>query len=449
MLRPAAYTPIVDRLAEAIRNGQLPAGTQLATHRALAAEHHIALATATRVYAELTAMGLVAGEPGRGTFVRDQHGHDGIEPGRRLPVPRIADLSFNQPLAAEQTTGLRRALQDLATAGNLESLFHQQPPGGRSRDRAIVATYLLDRGIDVPPATVFLTGGAQHALDAILTATTGPGDIIAADALTYPGLKLLAAAHRLEIVPIPAAQTSTAGGPDLEALERLCASRPVRAIYTIPTVHNPLGWTLDHPTRTSLADIARARDTLLIEDGTYAFLDQDAPPPLQTFAPERTFYLASLSKNVATGLRFGFTAAPDTYHQALTRSLRATTWGIPGIITALATGWITDGTVTSLEKTRRDDAHARQQIARTVLHDLDYTAHPYSYFGWLDLPPELRADRAAAYLADAGILISTADAFATTTHPPHAVRIALAAPPRGDLAGVLTRLHTTITSMPW
>jgi DNA-binding transcriptional MocR family regulator len=31
-----------------------------------------------------------------------------------------------------------------------------------------------------------------------------PGDVVATDALTYPGFKVLAEAHRLELVPIPA-----------------------------------------------------------------------------------------------------------------------------------------------------------------------------------------------------------------------------------------------------
>ncbi|EGT5751141.1 GntR family transcriptional regulator, partial [Cronobacter sakazakii] len=67
----ARYKTLVDRYASAIRSGELTAGVQLPTHRRLAAEHHVSLATATRVYAELEAMGLVSGETGRGTFVRD------------------------------------------------------------------------------------------------------------------------------------------------------------------------------------------------------------------------------------------------------------------------------------------------------------------------------------------------------------------------------------------
>ncbi|MGX6446767.1 aminotransferase-like domain-containing protein [Patulibacter sp. S7RM1-6] len=443
-MRPATYKPIVDRLARAIRSGELPAGTRLPPHRALAREHRIALATATRVYAELAAMGLTTGEPGRGTFVRESTGHDGLEADRRIPVPRVADLSFNQPLAGEQTSQLRRALRELSTAGNLDALLLQPPAGGRTHDRAIVATHLLDRGIDVPPDDVVLTGGAQHALDVVLAAAVRPGDVLAADALTYPGLKLLADRHALELAPVP----GTPDGPDLDALDALCTARPVRAIYATPTIHNPLGWTLDAPSRDRIVGIARTHDCLLVEDATYAFLDEQAPPPLQALAPERTLYVGSLSKSVATGLRFGFAVVPDRHRAAVARGLRASTWGISGVVTALAAGWLADGTVARLERTRRDDARARQRIARTALRDLDYTGHPSSFFGWLRLPAGVRADGAASHLARAGILVSTADAFAIAPHPPHALRLALATPPREELPGVLSTLADTIGSIP-
>lgn len=195
-MRPPSYKAIVEEFAASIRSGTLPAGTRLPTHRALTRERRIALATATRVYAELAAMGLVVGEPGRGTFVRVQSGYDGLEPSRALPVPRIADLSFNQPLGEGQAGRLRQALRALAVSGEVEALLRQDPPGGRLHERAVVATYLLERGIDTAPANVLLTSGAQQALDAVLRSLTRPGDVLAVDALSYPGIKLLASAHR-------------------------------------------------------------------------------------------------------------------------------------------------------------------------------------------------------------------------------------------------------------
>lgn len=443
-MRPPSYRRIVDELATAIRSGALPAGSRLPTHRALARERRIALATATRVYAELAAMGLVVGEPGRGTFVRHQSGYDGPEPSRALPVPRLADLSFNQPLAPGQADLLRLALRALSASGDVESLLRQHPPGGHRHDRAVVATYLLDRGIDTAPANVLLTGGTQQALDAVLRALTRPGDVLAVDALSYPGITLLASAYGLDLAPVPV----TATGPDLDRLDQLCRTRPVRAIYAMPTVHNPLGWVLDRGRRDRLVAIARAAGCLIVEDGTYAFLDAAPPPPLQALAPERTCYVAGLSKNVATGLRFGFAVVPDRHVDAVTRSLRAATWGVPGVVTALATGWIADGTVGRLEAARREDAAARQDIARAAFAGMAVTAHRTSYIVWLGLEPHQRPDHVAAVLAQEGILVSTADAFATGPHRPPALRLALGTPPLGELGPVLRRLRSAIETIP-
>ncbi|MCX4817936.1 PLP-dependent aminotransferase family protein [Streptomyces sp. NBC_01239] len=443
-MRPPSYQAVVHEFAAAIRSGAIPAGTRLPTHRALARERRIALATATRVYAELAALGLVVGEPGRGTFVRVRSGYDGLEPSRALPVPRMADLSFNQPLAPGQGDQLRQALRTMAASGDVEALLRQHPPGGHRHDRAVLATYLLERGIDTVPDNVLLTSGTQQALDMVLRTLTSPGEVLAVDALSYPGIKLLASVHSLDLAPIPV----TAAGPDLDALDQMCRARPVRAIYTIPTVHNPLGWVLDREQRERLAALARSHNCLIIEDGTYAFLEPSPPPPLQALAPERTCYVAGLSKNVAPGLRFGFAVVPDRHLETATSSLRAAAWGAPGVVTALATSWITDGTVARLEKDRREDAAARQDIARAALAGLDITAHPVSYTVWLALEPHQRTDHAAAVLAEQGILVSTADAFATGPNRPRALRLALATPPRDELGAALRSVKDTLDAMP-
>jgi DNA-binding transcriptional MocR family regulator len=149
------------------------------------------------------------------------------------------------------------------------------------------------------------------------------------------------------------------------------------------------------------------------------------PPPLAALAPESTIYVSGLSKNVATGLRFGFVSAPKPFIEALTRAIRATTWNTPALMTAIATGWLNDDTVTRLEAQKRSDAQRRQAIAREVLDGLEIVGHPSSYFLWLPLPGEARADRVAVALMLESVSVSAAEPFATTKHPPHAIRLAL------------------------
>ncbi|BCI54770.1 putative transcriptional regulator, GntR family protein [Mycolicibacterium litorale] len=431
------HAAVADAIAERIRSGALPAGTRLPTHRALAAQHGIAVATATKVYRLLAEAGLVVGEPGRGTYVRDLGGFSGLEPRRRTSAVRIADLSFNQPLAPVQGEQLRSALRALADEGDLSALLMQEPPGGRTRVRAAVATYLLGHGIDVPPDDVALTAGGQQGLDAVLGAVTAPGSVVAVDALTYPGVKLAAQARRLHLVPIPV-DTS---GMDLDRLSWLCAHRPVSALYCIPTLHNPLGFVLDAEARARIAALARAHDLVVIEDAVYAFLEPSSSP-IQALAPERTFYVGSMSKNLAPGLRFGYVVTPESHRPSLIRELRTSSWGTSTIAAALAGRWLADGTVDHLEKLRREDAQNRQSIARTELAGLDYHAHPRSYTGWMSLPEEARSDIVARRLAEAGVLVSTADAFATTTAAPNALRLALGTPDLRALVEALRHIRT-------
>ncbi len=69
----------------------------------------------------------------------------------------------------------------------------------------------------------------------------------------------------------------------------------MRAVYTMPTLHNPLGWVLNTGQRQALADLARQHDLLIIEDAAYARL-VSRPPPVVSYAPERTVYVTGFSK---------------------------------------------------------------------------------------------------------------------------------------------------------
>jgi len=271
----ARYKGVLDALAADIRAGKIPPGTRLPTHRELAAREGLALVTATRVYAELANMGLVSGETGRGTFVRESSLSPRHDVDLRAFTDGVVDLNFNYPSLPGQTELLRNALRALASSGDLQALLRYQSHGGRPHERASVALHLEQRGLSVPADQVLIVSGAQHGLAVAALAMLQPGDAVAVDALTYPGLKVLAQTQRLELVPLPAG----ADGPDLDALAQLCRTRRIRAIYAIPTMHNPLGWVISMASRQRLVAIAREHGLLIIEDAAYAYLAEKPPPP--------------------------------------------------------------------------------------------------------------------------------------------------------------------------
>ncbi|MGE0970487.1 PLP-dependent aminotransferase family protein [Klebsiella sp. WOUb02] len=436
----ARYKSIVDKFAALIRNGEMSAGTRLPTHRNLSAQERISLATATRVYSELEAMGLVSGETGRGTFVREQSLPPGHGVDQQAVAPNAIDLNFNYPSLSGQGDMLRDALRQLSTTGDIESHLRYQPHAGRISERRVMARHFYRHGFRPTEDNLLIVNGAQHGLTVTVMGLLRPGDVVAVDALTYPGFKALAELCHLELIAIP----SLADGPDLAALRLLCQKRRVRAVYVMPTLHNPLGWVLSHRQRKALAEIARAHDLLIVEDSAYAYLVRRPPPPLACYAPERTVYISGFSKNVATGLRVGVVICPESYRSALERAVRATTWNTPSVLTALVCGWILDGTVSRFETLKRRDARRRQVLLRESMGDLPCVAHPDSYFAWLPLPDEARADRVVKALMDNNISVSTAEPFCTAQTVPQAIRLALGSVTTESLRPALVQVREAV-----
>ncbi|EOV6197768.1 GntR family transcriptional regulator [Klebsiella quasipneumoniae] len=436
----ARYKAVVDRYAQAIRSGQLPAGSRLPTHRTLAAEERLSLATATRVYRELEEMGLVSGETGRGTFVRDLSLPPGHGVDQQVVAADVVDLNFNYPSLPAQGDALREALRQLAMAGDIDSHLRYQPHAGRLAEREIIARHLTCRHFAPDAENVLIVNGAQHGLAVTVMGLLRPGDVVAVDALTYSGFKVLAALYHLELAAIPC----RAEGPDLQALHTLCQQRRVRAVYTMPTLHNPLGWVLNAGQRQALADLARQHDLLIIEDAAYARLVSRPPPPVVSYAPERTVYVTGFSKNIATGLRVGVVISPPRYRPEIERAIRATTWNTPTLISSLICAWIEDGTVARFETQKRQDARQRQQVAREVLCGLPVVSHPDSYFVWLPLGEESRADRLANALMERRISVSTAEPFCVSATIPQALRIALGSVPFDSLRLALLNVRDAV-----
>jgi DNA-binding transcriptional MocR family regulator len=121
-------------------------------------------------------------------------------------------------------------------------------------------------------------------------------------------------------------------------------------------------------------------------------------------------------------------------------AIRAGAWSAAGLPLTIGVQLIVDGTAERIGKLKRDDAAARQAMARAVLSNLKLTGDPRAYHLWLELPGAWRAETFVAAAYRRGIAICPGSAFAVGPgHAPNAVRIALSAPPRDALlAGLQT-----------
>lgn len=435
----ARYLSLADTMASAIQSGKLAPGTKLPTHRAFAEQFEIALATATRVYGELERRGLVVGEAGRGTFVRDL-GLPMTLGVHQTTTDGLIDLVFNMPGDAADADMLRAGLRRLATAGDLDAMLRYQPHSGRLHERRIIANSLDPSLGPVNPERLLVTSGGQHGLAITAFGLLRQGDAVATDTLTYPGFKSVAVLQGLDLVPVAGVQ----GVMDPEDLDRQCRSKKIKAVYLMPTVHNPLGSVMDEATRVALVAVARKHDLFIIEDAAYAFLERDPPPAFLALAPERTLYIGGFSKSMATGLRLGYVIAPTVHIDPLLEAIRATTWNAPALISGLVTGWIEDGTLKAFEETRRQDGADCQELCRTTLTDLPILSHRNAGFAWLPFDKTVRAEPIVSRLREKGILVSGADPFATTTAVPQALRLAFGGVAKPDLTTILTAVRDAV-----
>ncbi|WP_034492511.1 aminotransferase-like domain-containing protein [Afifella pfennigii] len=419
------FRQIADAIGEAVAAGRLPRGARLPPQRELAYGLGVSLNTVSRAYADATERGFVAGEVGRGTYVREA----GPLPPPEAEIASLArplagpiDFALNLPAPGEAAACLAETLRDLSGSNCLAALLDYQTEGALDHHAAAAADWLRRVGLASRGEEIVLATGAQHAILAALMATTRPGDVILSEALTYAPIKAIA--HHLGLRLVPLAGGDGPLGPD--ALEAACARFSAKLLYCLPTLHTPTTRTMDAERRAAIADVARRRGLVLIEDDVFGFLPAERPLPLAAFAPERTIYVTSLSKSLAPGLRVGYLKAPAEHARALRAAVKLSSWMPPPLMAEIASRWIADGTADRLSDFQRREALARQATARAILPPGLVEADPGGFHLWLTLPPQWRAEMFRMEAQSRGVKVLVGGAFAVDgAESPNAVRLCL------------------------
>jgi DNA-binding transcriptional MocR family regulator len=422
------YRAIADCLAEDVRDRRLQPGDQLPPQRDLADRLGVTVGTVSRAYAEAEKRGLVRGEVGRGTFVRDPSARDDPLLQPKPAGGAVIDLGLNLPLYALDPD-LGAALAALAKRADVNALLRYQPQRGSARHRSAGAAWIGQHGLTIDPGRVVITAGAQHAIAVALGTLCRAGDTVLTEPLTYPGVKTVASLLGLRL----AAVAMDGEGMLPEALAAAATNRRARVVYCLPTLHNPTAAIMSRRRREELVAVARAHDLLLVEDDVHGLLEPDAPTPVAALAPERTYYVASTSKLLAGGLRVAYVVAPPDAVERMEFAVAASLWVAPPLNAELAAIWIEDGTAERVVGSKRREAATRQQLARSILPAARLRPENSSYFVWLELPPPWTTERFVTDARSRGVVVMPATAFAVGSEPaPQAVRISLSCPLEHD-----------------
>ncbi|MGE0005397.1 MAG: PLP-dependent aminotransferase family protein [Parvibaculaceae bacterium] len=403
------YVAIADAIAADLSGGKLKAGDRLPPQRELAWKLGVTIGTVTRAYQEASKRGLLSGEVGRGSYLRDprpnyaaaQSISNGVEPG-------LLDMQMSAPPRVAQPVDFETALRDIARDPGWIELLDYPSAQGFAPHREAGAQWLGKSGIDAAPDQVVLSAGAQAALISLFSTITTPGERILIEPLTYPTMQPITRQFGLQMRTLQ----NDAEGVTPDSLEHYARRGEARLVYIVPTLQNPTTVTLSEERRHAIAEIARRYDLTVIEDDVFRLLADDPPVTLRSLAPERTYYITSLSKTTAPGLRMAFMAPPPGATEAVNRQ-QMIIGGRPNALAAeLSRRWIESGVAARALTAIRKELDLRRAAALEHLHGLQVNCAPGAMFAWITLPRYWRpADFAAAALA-AGIKVTPGTAFA-------------------------------------
>jgi DNA-binding transcriptional MocR family regulator len=416
------YLAIAEAISADIAAGRLAPGDRLPPQRALADRLSLDFTTIARGYVEAGKRGLVESVVGRGTFVR----RAAMVRGEPAPGRSRADFSMNMPPEPEDPALIARMRDGFASvAGDLASLLRYQGFGGSPADRDAASAWLGRRALVPAQDRLFVTPGAHAAMIGIFNMLAKPGDILLCEAITYPGVRSIAAQLGLQLVGIAMDQN----GIIPEALEEGVRLHAPKAIYLNPTLQNPTTITIPESRRAAICSIARRHRVMIVEDDAYGFVQTHGPAPLAAIAPDACWHIAGLAKCIGAGLRLAYVIAPDSRAGWTFNSvMRALCVMASPITAAVATRWISDGTADMILRFIRAETMEREKIAARALEPGSYLSDPLSFNLWLPMRNGWTRSAFVSHVRSTGLGVIPSDVCTASGAPPEAVRVGLGGP---------------------
>lgn len=471
--RGAGAVPVYRQIAEQIRlqveQGELLPGDRLPPIRELARDLGINRDTVGTAYETLAAEGVVDARVGRGTFVR------GLRPRARAtaaPIePQLSDaaerlIEFERTRVAYGAGGdaiplhalrpdpdvfpveaFRRAIGRAFSELGAEILGYGEAQGWLGLRREIAAR-LRAEGTVVGAESVLLSQGASQAISLALRLFTDFGDSVAIEEPTYHNA--LAALTGLGLRPVPVPMR--AGGADLDAVDRALARPEVRAFYTIPTFHNPLGVTTDLAHREELLAIAARHGKAIIEDA-YEMDLRFAGRPVPSLAglddSGLVVQLLSFSKSLFPGLRSGALVARGRHLDALLALRSAADLGGALPLQAALADFLRSGAydrhlVTLRRRLRGRRDAMLEALAEHLPEGTTWTEPEGGYQVWVELPEQCDSREVHADALRAGVLVAPGHQFHFDRRASSGLRLSLATADETAIAEGVARLGDVV-----
>jgi len=387
------YIQLVKAVEEGIRKGRFKPGEPLPGTRALADHLGVNRNTTQAAYQELQAEGWVEVLPDNGTFIArklplfqelEQSIATGDSGSWTSPTP--LDQPFYQPgirdresfhllpdlpdVRVAPTAMIHRAYGRVLKNHSQDFLQPAWDPRGLLDLRISLCKMLRDlRGLAVEPGNLVLTRGLMSTLNLVSRVLFAPGEAVA---METPGHFRIAEAFRAagaRLFPIPV----DTQGLDVDALETLLATEPLRLVYLTARPQYPTHAVLSPERGKRLLELSHRFGFRILEgDPTFGFQKEKNPSlPLAAEDPEgRVIYFSALEQILAPGLQVGFLVGPGWLIKSLAQQRQLVDWPGNQVQEATIEELFRDGEISRHLRRVRKLAEERREtmVDRLLLH---------------------------------------------------------------------------------
>jgi DNA-binding transcriptional MocR family regulator len=447
------YLRIATTLEALIATEALRIGDKLPSVRTLADEYSISMGTAFQAYYHLEGKGLIESRPKSGYYVRFNHKRlpslpATVQPDAREHLVSVNDMidAIYADIAAPIKYNFAIAVPDAAllpTARLAKSMVYAlratadhgiryENTQGNPELRKGIARLALNWGGKVAPDEVIVTNGCLEAITTCLKAVTRHGDTVAVECPTYFGIYQAVESLGLKVVEIASDPVT---GLQLEPLEQVIKTFPIKAVVCVPNFSNPQGSCMPDESKKALVALITKHNIPLIEDDIYGelYFGKARPRPCKYFDTNGlVMHCSSLSKSLAPGYRIGW-ILPGRFGAEVKKGKRIQNISSPTLTQAAVAHYLQHGRYDFHLRSLRQALHTQclrysQSLIEHFPADTRISRPHGGFVLWVELAPKVDVARLRTDAVRQHIAIVPGKIFSASCKPSHCLRISFGKP---------------------
>ncbi len=330
------YLQIANAIIREMKKGRIGPGIKLPGTRLMSETLEVHRKTLVRAYEELDAQGWIEMHPSKGTFTSKEIPE--INPRRLsntneqynsfprqtgypvkvnhivrdpvLPNRNIVGFHDGPDVRLMPVDEIGRTFKSVLSRNvNLKYLSYVEIAGVQ-KFRTVLSEYLnTSRGLQTTFENIMITRGSQMALYLIAKVLFSKGDTIIVGDINYYYADHVFIDAGMQLARVKVDES----GIDVDAIEKICTRKKIKAIYITSHHHYPTTVTLIASRRIKLLALAEKYGFIIIEDDyDYDFHYHSSPilPLVSADTKGMVIYIGTLSKTIAPAIRTGYVIAP-------------------------------------------------------------------------------------------------------------------------------------------